>query len=402
VHPAGDSRGGGPVRSGADTEQRIQNWVRLVEEGAPREEVERAEKEVAQALRTRPFEIKQRLPFFQKMAKALRGRQAFQQFRLTGGRVVVDRRDKEADEGSRSAKEAPKGEKGGEAKGEHRLRDGKLVREKGRADIGRSFERGGLEQRVATDRVDKMLTAFERMVLSRFEDGKQIAQQQKDGKPVFAEKSEAQWKAFFKSFLQRTIKKSAKLTDIRNFLLRGLVPKGSKAVFIGDMHLKSGRVEKFIRFSILAEIIAKLRGKKPGSTIGKGELGELGEELLYLALAASRKQRFAMSKKAAEGKFMGGRAEARAAKDLGLSLESQLREKARHLKGRKGRGGAFGGLFGKDGEPEELPHRFVPWWRWGNLGRPGKFKWFTVFFYAALLALAIMGVVLMSMRLMSG
>jgi len=51
--------------------------------------------------------------------------------------------------------------------------------------------------------------------------------------------------------------------------------------------------------------------------------------------------------------------------------------------------------FGEDKERaphDETPYQFIPWWHWGNLWRPGKFKIITVAFYIGLLLLAIVGI----------
>lgn len=382
-------------------EQQIQNWVNLVERGAPLEDIQQAEYELSEAMKRAPFEMKQQIPFFLKLARKLDARIPFQQFRLPGkDRVVVDRRDMPRGEPKEAAREASK-ESAKEAAKEAASKE--TAREAGRAkDAGRaSFAaRGGLEQQAATDRVERLLSAFEKMVIARFEEGRQIARESPDGKPHFLAKTEKQWSEFFRSFLHRTIKKRALLAEIRNFLLRGVVARGTRGVFIGDMNMSSGRVEKFVRFSILAEALAKMQNMRPGETIGKDILGKLSsEELMYLALAASRARAFAGTKKAAQGKFVGGRAEAMAARALGLSLDEQLREKARRLK--RGRGG-LGKLFGEEVPAEEIPYRFVPWWRWGNLTRPGKFRWVTVVFYASLLALALMGIGVLTYRLLGG
>lgn len=413
---AGESSGGGgSIRRPVDSDQYMRSLEKLEDDSASREDVQKAERGLASALKVRPFIIQQRLPFFQRIAKALRGRNAFQEFRLTDGKVVVDKRDKDADtakqqvtkeaakdmkeaqsaKASESRKEAEEARRGG------RMRHGKFVKDKGRLGQSRNVQsqRGSLEQQTASDRVGKLLSKFERMILQRFEEGRQIAHQSKDGKPVFSEKSEAQWSQFFKQFMGRTVKKKVSFSMIQNFLMRGLISKGGKGVFIGDMHLKNGQVEKFIRLSIFASIMARLKGMKPGQLVEKGVFAEMSsEELAYLALASAKRKLFNTSDKATEGKFMGARAEGRAARELGLTLEAQLQEKAKKLRGRRGRG--FGGLFDRDPEPEDLPYRFVPWWHWGTLSRPGKFKWFTLFFYAAILTLAIMGVILISMKFM--
>ncbi len=404
-------------------EQSLQKWMDLVQRGASAEELQKAETELAEAMQKSPFEVAQRMPFFLKLVQKLEGNKAYQQFHLPGSdRVVVDRREqfegrpeqpaddagkKAAEETAReTAKEATR-EKGEELKKkpEMRMRQGKLVKDKGRmASLAARGAGPGADQGAATARVERMLSAFERMVIARFEKGAQVAKESADGKAHFAAKTEGQWKQFFKNFLSRTVKKRALLNDIRSFLMRGAVAKGGKGVAIGDMHFSSGRVEKFVRFSILAEALAKFAAMKPGEMMGKGALKDLtGEELMYLALAASRGREFATTKKPEQGRFMGGKAEALAAQKLGLTLDDQLREKARRMRqGKKGGSGAFGDLLGEHIYGEDAPTRFIPWWHWANITQfGGKRRWVSLVFYASLILVALMGIIAMTVRLIS-
>ena len=412
----------GSLQSNLTAEQRIQKWLELVEQNAPVAEIQIAEFEVAEAMKKAPFEIRAQLPFFQQMARKLDATQAFQQFRLPGReQLVADRRDQpEMGKPAEAAKEAVqqavkeaaketgrKETEGAEKRAELRLQDGRLVKQPDRSWVNRLGNRldgglrGGTDQAAASDRVERMLSAFERMVVARFEGGQKVARESADGKAHFLEKSAAQWRDFFASFMDRTISRKTLLSEIREFLLRGVVQKGSKGVFIGDINFQSGRVEKFVRFSILAEALAKLKAMAPGDAVGKGLLsGMTGEELMYLALAASRAQEFAFAQQAAQGKFMGGRAEAEAAAALGIPLEQQLRQKAKTLQKRRGGGGFGKGLFERDEAPAETPYQFVPWWHWGNLGRPGRFRWVTAVFYTTLAILAIVGIATLTARLL--
>lgn len=402
-------------------DQRIQRWVDLVQQGAPVEQIHQAEMEVAQILQQQPFAIRQQLPFFQQLVKKLDATQAFQQFRLPGrDRVVVDKRDqhdqgKPAEAAKEAVKDAAKEKATKEAKeksvkdaaGELRLHEGRLVRHKEKSYVNYLGERsdgqrhGGLDQEAASDRVERMFSAFERLVVARFEDGKKVAKESPDGKARFLAKTDGQWRDFFKGFLDRTVQKKALLADIRDFLFRGIVSKGTKGVFIGDINFASGRVEKFVRFSVLAEALAKLRALSPGDAVGRGMLeGMTGEELMYLALAVSRARDFAASMLPSQGKFMGGRAEAAAAEALGIPIDQHLRQKAKSMRGRKG--GLFAGDLLGDDVPEDLPYRFIPWWQWGNLKQQGPRRWVTAVFYGSLLVMAIIGIAAVTLRLLSG
>jgi hypothetical protein len=416
VFSAGESgNGGSNISSGLNAEQRIQRWVQLIEDGASFDQIQKAELDVAEVLRQQPFELKKQLPFFQKLAKKLNARPAFQQFRLPGkDRVVQDRRDqfkgepKQKDQASKeSAKEAAR-DIAKQKAASLRLKGGKLIRDKGRSyknNLGdrSALSSGSLDRGVAAERVDKLFSAFEKMVVERFEEGRQLEQQTKDGKAKFLAKSEGQWRQFFKSFLSRTIKKKVLLSQIRNFLFRGMVAKGGKGVFIGDMTLNGGRVEKFVRFSIMAEALAQLKGMNPGEVLGKGVLKNMsGEELMYLALAVARGREMQFAKGAEQGRFMGGKAEAQAAEALGLPMDGHLRHKAQSLRGRRGGGGFGGDLLGKHVYGDDIPYTFVPWWHWGNLARPGKRKTTTLLFYVALALVALMGIGAMTLRFFGG
>ncbi len=405
--------GGHSVSSGLNAEQSIQRWVQLIESGASSEQIQKAEIEVAEILRQQPYELKKQLPFFQKLAKKLNARPAFQQFRLPGkDRVVEDRRDqfkgepKEKDQAKKTAKDSAKEAARDIAKQKTkdlRLKDGKLIRSKARTyknHLGdrSSLARGSLDRGVASERVSKLFSAFEKMVVERFEEGRQLESQTQDGKAKFRMKSDAQWRQFFKSFLSRTMKKKVLLSQIRNFLFRGAVAKGGKGVFIGDMKLANGRVEKFVRFSIMAEALAQLKGMNPGELLGKGILKNMsGEELMYLALAVARGRGMKFSQEAERGMFMGGKAEAQAAELLGLPMDGHLRQKAKHLRGR-GAGMLGGDSLGEHVYGDDIPYTFVPWWHWGNLARPGKRKTTTLLFYVALALVAFMGIGAMTLR----
>jgi hypothetical protein len=414
--PGGSLFGGGAVQGPGDADPRIERFIKLVDDGAPDHEVDKAARDVADALKSSPYHLKDQVPFFQRVISAMRGSRAYSEFRLTNGQVVVDKRDKEEEtapqkkEGDVKAEVAKAEVKAAaaEAKKAEEMRDK-------RAQIEKHMEKGRLDNaRLASnvasikdgrwqdEKLDRLISAFEKLLVQRFEGGKEIAQYLKEGKAQFAEKSEVQWKQFFESFMHRSVPKKVSFAMIEDFLFRGVVQRGQKGIFIGDMRLTGGRIEKFIRVSLLAEILTKLQGVKPGQTVQKGVIkGEGGEELAYLALAAAKRREFQTSEKAADGKFMSERAEQRAAEELGLSADAMLREKARRLKEKGGRRG-LGGFFEKDAEPEDIPYQFVPWWHWGNLSRPGRTKIVTVVFYAALLAISLLGAAVITYRLLNG
>ena len=378
------------------------------------------EQQALESPKQESFQIAQQLPpFLQEVVKKLDASTAFQQFRLPGSeRVIVDQRDKPQQgnpekpeqEGTKNASKKNAEEKGAHHKreahaaGEMRMREGRLIRHRERSyenHLGDRMGHGGLDVEVAADRVERMLSAFERMVVERFEGGKIIAKESADGASKFLEKTEKQWRDFFKGFFERTVQKKALLTDIRDFLLRGVIAKGERGVFIGDMRFENGRVEKFVRFSLLAEALAKLKAMSPGDALGRGLVAEMtGEELMYLALAVSQGRELSTSMLPAHGRFMGERAEAQAAEALGITLSRHLGQKAKTLR-RHGR--PFGGkFFGEDGASDDIPYQFIPWWNWGNLKSSGPRKWVTAAFYGTLLILSLIGVAAATYRIING
>jgi hypothetical protein len=270
-----------------------------------------------------------------------------------------------------------------------RLRGGKLLGEKGKKYVNylnveaRMRRLAQAQKPEVKAQIDELLSKFEKMLVDVFEEGKQLAKKSKDGKPAFLKKTDSQWKKFFSRFTGRMLKKKVPTKNIQGFLFRGMVPKGAKGLVISDMTLASGRVERFIRFSILAEAMAKLSKLLPGDAFGKEML--TGEELYYLALASARGREYATVPKPTPGRFMGGVAEEKAEQRLGLTRGKKL--------------GAFG--WGKEKEPhEETPYQFIPWWHWDNVKRPGKFKMITVAFYLALGLTVVIGILAITQYLL--
>lgn len=369
------------------------------------------------------FELQQNPALMQRVVRQLDAVNAYQHFRLPGKEYMVeDRRNQFSGEPVKDGKEVSKdvsktavkdavkeavkkelGKTAKESAAHLEVKDGKLVaaKEKIYANYLAARDRigGNTEQKAAADRIDQMFSAFERMVVARFEQGKQIANESKDGLPHFLPKTDADWRAFFTTFLDRTVQKKVLLEEIRDFLMRGIVQKGAKGIFIGDMRLTDGRVEKFIRFSILAEALSKLKAMMPGDAVTAEMLGKLSSEhLMYLALAASSGRDMLASMMPTQGRFMGGAAEERAAQALGIPLDAQLSQKAKHLRTRRG----LGAFIDKDDEPGDLPYQFIPWWQWGNLTRPAPTRWITRVFYGALFILSVIGVIAATIRVLKG
>lgn len=383
---------------------RFRQLAELIEAHAPAEQIAQAQEAAAQAIGGDKFQVAKLLPhFMQAAAKNVDAAQVYEHFRLPGReRLVHDRRDEAEGKG--------KDEKASERARHHdveglEIRRGRLTKTEEKTYenyLGDRMARAQPEARAESgSRIERLLSQFEQMLVERFEDGRNVAQESADGKPRFLAKTDSQWKDFFAKFMDRIISKKVSFEEIREFLFRGLVPKGNKGIVISDMVLADGRIEKFVRFGVIADALAQIKALMPGDVFGKEGLGMMGEDLMYLALAVSRGRDIATSPMPAAGKFISGTAEERAAQELGIFAPG-AEGRGPQVKGR-GRRSPFTGLFDREGgEPEELPYQFIPWWHWGNLKRPSKSRWTTIVFYIALLAMGLLGIGVLTYRLLSG
>jgi hypothetical protein len=381
-----------------ELQQRMRNYVDLMSKRAPpAEKIKQAEQQLSQTMGRDRFEaFKRHLP---RQLKRAEGRWTYRQFRLPGGRRMVRDRRGTRMRGRPSRRRGPREEP--KRPMSMHVREGKLVKEKARkyanylGDRMQGQQKGAAKQAKVQAQIKELLSKFEKLIVERFEGDRAIAKKAKDGKPVFLKKTRAQWASFFKKFIGRTIKKKVPTKNIRDFMFRGMVPRGAKGVVISDMTLASGRIERFVRFSILADAMAKLQKFLPGDRFGKDMLS--GEELYYLALAVARGRKYKTAPKPTQGMFMAGAAEEKAAQELGLPMASRLDRKTSDL--RKGKGGF--GFSGKDKEIlEETPYRFVPWWHWGNLKPGGPHRSTTVAFYVALGVIVVLGILAITVNLL--
>lgn len=389
----------------ANVEQGLDQWLNAVSKTSP----EKAQTQL-EGLLKQAFQLKEATPFFQTLAQKLDSTLAYQQFRLPGKDIVVsDRREAflgkpaEKTEGQGSTQENQKTEAPQEKDRPHTDGETKHVKHREKHDVHRANERTGVTANAGREstasNMERLLSSFEKLLVERFENGREVAHEAKDGKKTFQEKTEGQWKDFFKAFLHRTEAKKLSLSDIKEFLLRGIVNKGEKGVVISDLTLQNGKVEKFARFAVLANMLAKLKGLNPGDVFGKNAFGgTLSEELLILALKATQGADQAVNPKATQGKFLDGKNEAAIQESLGMPVSSHLDKKGL-LK--KTRGLGVKDLLGDEPFAEDVPYQFIPWWHWGNLKRPGKFKTVTVVFYGTLFILALIGIILLSYRVIS-
>ncbi len=378
----------------------------LVSARVPMEQIQAMVPQIAEQTGADKFQLMQVLPHFvQAASKNVDAAQVYENFRIPGREEVIHDRREEGKGGAERAEGREHARRGGET--EMEIRKGRLVRSQEKSYenyLGDRMGRGApAEAGEAESKIERLLSAFEQMVVERFEGGRAVARESADGKPRFLAKTEAQWKEFFSKFLDRMVAKKVSFDEIQEFLFRGIVPKGNKGIVISDMVLSNGRIEKFVRFSVIADALAQLKALMPGDVFGRERLSQMtGEELMYLALAVSRGKEMPVSLLPTAGKFISGSTEERAAQELGIPIGgTQTEMRAQQMKARGRR--PFTGLFDeREGEPEDLPYQFIPWWHWGNLKKPVKSRWATIAFYATLLALALIGIGVLTYRLLSG
>lgn len=237
---------------------------------------------------------------------------------------------------------------------------------------------------------DGELTSFERAIVERFEKGLAQAHSNGDGAAKLAPKDASQWKNFFAQFLTRTEKRQIPMDAIADALLfRGLLQKKGAdgvGIFIGDVQLTSGALEKFARFEVsLQRIMQYVQHLAPGATVDKQIIAQvIASELLeYFAIAPDSAGRaFAGGMLDQGGIFLSRRVESDLANTLGIpqrqSTTQDIPESTAHA--RRGFKGIGGGLDPDSDASQEDPldmwRRFLPWRRIDREERFGRRRWF--------------------------
>ena len=391
-----------------DLHNPVQHLLETIESGAPQDVIKQVEEQVKQALSySEAGKVSEQFNKLKEVAKQLvDARGAFQHLKLKD-RVIPDNRDK--------PKAKPEHDKPEKGRSRHETKDfevvkGRLVAAKDKKESeGYYANRMNSGQHVQADPrnaatrsvIERILNTFERLLIERFENGRPIVQEHPDGQPLLSEKSLAEWQQFFTSFGDRSVGRKLNLADVRDFLFRGLVQKGDKAIVVADVNLANGKVEKFIRFQVLDDLLQKLKTMQPGQSFSKDALQKLsGEELYVLALAVAQGGGFEFSPQAAKGKFLLGSTEEYTKRELGLSPPENPQHRAQKS-ARKGRGGLFSGSW-KEREvwEEDLP-QFVPWWSWGKIQRREKTESVRSIFYMALIIVSILAVLALTFKFLN-
>lgn len=387
---------GGDVR--AESKALDKELQKLIEK---EQQFERRAKEEGQHLDAESLaKFSKHLPrLIQRTLSKIEASRVYQTFKLPGTDYVVhDRRDakkegaEQKDQGEEIAEEAKK------PLSEMLVKEGKLFRKGGKgyenylADPGQKAS--APELKAAEQRLQKLLSQFEKLLLKRFEKGEEFFQTVEKGKFTFFQKTAKQWRAFFSRFLQRTVKRRVPMQQLQESVFRGFVQKQAKGTMISDLMLRSGAMEKFARMKVVQEnqqLMRFLSQLKPGTRISAEDLKKfLTGDLEYLAIKQGEKES-GWAKAPQKGKFFeSAQTEARVAGNLGLQLGEQLKEKGKVLRDLQGRRKGVGGFGpGEEGSGGNEPReQFIPWWQYGLQGKSWRFG------FAALLFVILLGILL--------
>lgn len=346
--------------------------------------------------------------FLKTVQQRIESSSVYQSFKIPGSdHIIHDQRDDKKDAGKhrdadhREGKktDGKKGEGGGVFGRELHMREGKLQEIRERlyenylGDKNQGFQ--GQQQQAGEPAAKRPLTAFEKMILERFERGVKVAKESEDGKAHFFEKSDSDWKSFFKKFLPRTLWRKTEVDNVKELIYRGLMSlKGSadSKMLVSDLIMTNGRIEKFIRFQILAEKFGLLPKMQPGNAVTAEALTQLvdAQTLKYLALASKHKgPEFTTGMEATKGLFATKKTEAHVAEQLGITLAGH--ETASHATSGRAKRRGLGGLMGDGNEVlDDQQGRFIPWWSWDRENRSGQRNWFVP--VALITFLALMGI----------
>ena len=217
---------------------------------------------------------------------------------------------------------------------------------------------------------EKLLSAFERAIVARFEEGAAAPGDMPAGHKQFLQKTAAVWKDFFLRFLHRTVKKEVDLAALDSHLwFRGLLQKKSApnvGVLIADLVFQDGQLEKFARMEVpLAQWLQALPGQQPGAQLASQLLKQHADQqqLQYFAIETPH-EAIAGARSETAGIF------------TSLKREAEIAERLRFTRGKST--APLGGFAGRaaSSDDDEIKNRFVPWWRIDREERAGLPRWF--------------------------
>lgn len=234
--------------------------------------------------------------------------------------------------------------------------------------------------------IGRKLSAFEIILIERFEKGKIIERPSLGGKPHFGEKSPSEWHEFFSKFTNRTVWQEAKLEDVRKFIYRGILDlkKGGEnyVVLIGDLKFLNDTIAKFARLRILSELASVVLENAPGDDVSVDILKKIFGDTSFKYLSIISKHRDTITYHPREdtiGIFAKLRTEDDIAKKLGLKNVGSKRH--------------YFGLTKKGSdESNEEEDRFVPLGFWERQKRAFWPKLPTIVISILLALLGIFGV----------
>jgi hypothetical protein len=304
-------------------------------------------------------------------------------FRLPGlNRLVQDKRDENKPEKPEVSRESASK---ADTK-EMEVKEGKArgVKEKAYENyLGDRMVHAQSKHAQPSAKAERPLSEFEKCLIAVFEQAKKVIVELKEGTAKFLGKTPEQWRAFFQKFEGRIGKKSAELNNIFECQYRDMVKKGeAKAVIIADIKLGNGVTDKFARFGLLQQKVGSILSKLvPGDAIPKQVIasGLSSEKLYYLALLPpSGETEILTGTKQKMGMFTAEATENRVSEELGISQDKGAPDQVRsEIAAKKLKKKKMGGLFKMFGDGEEIVDdgsgRFMPWWQWGTLNRPGGF-----------------------------
>lgn len=240
---------------------------------------------------------------------------------------------------------------------------------------------------------EKLLSAFEKTLVARFEGGEEQAPESTDGTFHFLKKTASEWSGFFEKFLHRSLQKIMNWSDVQGFLFRGLLQeKGmpQKGVLISDVMTAVG-VDKFARIAVTLGKAQQLIAAQPGAVLTRDMVqAAVGEQLRYVALAAPTADEGGVqfSRAASRGLFSSQQLESRVAEDLGFVADFRgagmpMRAADEKRAAGRRRRSLWSRWFGED-EIDGEGSVFVPWWRWDREERSGFRRWFVAVFGAVI------------------